>query len=164
MFSKKLQDAINEQINKELYSAYLYLGMSAYFEANNLPGMAKWMRVQFGEEQEHALKFYDFIVDRGGSVELKAIDQPEAELKSPLVVWETTLEHEKKVTGLIHKLYEVALAEKDYAAQVMLQWFISEQVEEEKNATQIVGTLKMTGEKGQALVMLDHQLGRRGGD
>jgi ferritin len=97
-------------------------------------------------------------------VELKAIDQPETEFKSPLVVWETTLEHEKKVTGLIHKLYEVALAEKDYAAQVMLQWFISEQVEEEKNATQIVDTLKMTGEKGQALVMLDHQLGRRGGD
>jgi len=138
--------------------------MSAYFEAHNLPGMAKWMRVQFGEEQEHALKFYDFIVDRGGSVELKAIDQPETEFKSPLVVWETTLEHEKKVTGLIHKLYEVALAEKDYAAQVMLQWFIGEQVEEEKNATEIVETLKMIGEKGQALVMLDRQLGARAAD
>jgi len=164
MLSTKLQDAMNEQINKELYSAYLYLGMSAYFEANNLPGMAKWMRTQFGEEQEHALKFFDFIVDRGGRVELKAIDQPETEFKSPLAVWEATLEHERKVTGLIHSLYEVALAEKDYAAQVMLHWFIDEQVEEEKNVTGIVDTLKMIGEKGQALVMLDRQLGERGED
>lgn len=162
MLSRKLQDALNEQIKNELYSGYLYLAMSAYFEANNLPGFAHWMRVQAGEEQEHALKFFDFIVDRGGRVVLQAIDQPPVEFQSPLAVFEATLVHEQKVTGLINKLYELAVAENDYPAQVMLQWFINEQVEEEKNATQIVETLKMIGEKGQALIMLDRELGQRG--
>ncbi|MBC7233665.1 MAG: ferritin [Chloroflexi bacterium] len=162
MLSKKLQDALNEQIKNELYSGYLYLAMSAYFEANNLPGFAHWMRVQAAEEQDHALKFFDFIVDRGGRVVLQAIDQPPVEFSSPLAVFETTLQHEQKVTGLINALYELAVAENDYPAQVMLQWFINEQVEEEKNATQIVETLKMIGEKGQALIMLDRELGQRG--
>ncbi|MGB9879908.1 MAG: ferritin [Anaerolineae bacterium] len=162
MLSKKLQDALNEQIKNELYSGYLYLAMSAYFEANNLPGFARWMRVQAGEEQAHALRFFDFIVDRGGRVVLQAIDQPPVEFSSPLAVFEATLEHEKKVTGLINRLYELAVAEKDYPAQVMLQWFINEQIEEEKNAAQIVETLKMIGEKGQALIMLDRELGQRG--
>lgn len=162
MLSKKLQQAINEQIKHEMYSAYLYLSMGAYFEAGNLHGMAHWMRVQFGEEQAHALKFFDFVNERGGRVELQAIEQPPLDFKGVLPVFEAVLEHEQKVTGLIYKLYEAALAEKDYAAQVLLQWFISEQVEEEKNATQIVETLKMVGEKGQALVMLDHQLAARG--
>ncbi len=162
MLGKKLQDALNEQIKNELYSGYLYLAMSAYFETNNLPGFAHWMRVQAGEEQEHALKFFDFIVDRGGRVVLHAIDQPPVEFHSPLAVFEATLEHEQKVTGLINKLYELAVAENDYPAQVMLQWFINEQVEEEKNATQIVETLKMIGDKGQALIMLDRELGQRG--
>jgi ferritin len=164
MLSKKLQKAMNEQIKHEMYSAYLYLSMAAYFEAGNLPGMAHWMKLQFGEEQGHALKFFDFVNERGGRVELQAIEQPPVEHKGVMPIFAAVLEHERKVTGLIHKLYEVALAEKDYAAQVMLQWFISEQVEEEKHATQIVETLKMVGEKGQALVMLDHQLGRRGKD
>lgn len=162
MLSKKLQDALNEQIKNELYSGYLYLAMSAYFEANNLPGFARWMRVQAGEEQAHALRFFDFIVERGGRVVLQAIDQPPVEFSSPLAVFEATLEHEKKVTGLINQLYELAVAERDYPAQVMLQWFINEQVEEEKNAAQIVETLKMIGEKGQALIMLDRELGQRG--
>ncbi|MGC8786880.1 MAG: ferritin [Anaerolineae bacterium] len=162
MLSKKLQDALNEQIKNELYSGYLYLAMSAYFEANNLPGFARWMRVQAGEEQAHALRFFDFIVERGGRVVLQAIDQPPVEFSSPLAVFEATLEHEKKVTGLINRLYELAVAEKDYPAQVMLQWFINEQTEEEKNAAQIVETLKMIGEKGQALIMLDRELGQRG--
>ncbi len=162
MLSKKLQGAINEQIKNELYSGYLYLAMSAYFEANNLPGFAGWMRAQAAEEQEHALKFFDFVNERGGRVELQAIDQPPVEFEGPLAIFQTTLEHEKKVTGLINGLYELALAEKDYPAQVMLQWFIDEQVEEEANATHIVETLKMVGEKGQALVMLDRQLGQRG--
>jgi ferritin len=162
MLSKKLQDVLNEQIKNELYSGYLYLAMSAYFEANNLPGFARWMRVQAAEEQAHALKFFDFIVDRGGRVVLQAIDQPPVEFSSPLAVFETTLQHEQKVTGLINALYELAVAENDYPAQVMLQWFINEQVEEEKNATQIVETLKMIGEKGQALIMLDRELGQRG--
>jgi ferritin len=164
MFSKKLQDAMNEQIKKELYSGYLYLAMSAHFEASNLPGFASWMRLQAAEEQEHALKFFDFINERGGRVELQAIDQPPVDFEGPLAVFQTTLEHEKKVTSLINGLYELALAEKDYPAQVMLQWFIDEQVEEEANATQIVETLKMVGEKGQALVMLDRQLGERSED
>ncbi len=164
MLNKKLQDAINEQIKNELYSGYLYLAMSAYFEASNLPGFASWMRLQAAEEQEHALKFFDFVNERGGRVELQAIDQPPLEFESPLAVFEATLEHEKKVTGLIHGLYELALTEKDYPAQVMLQWFIDEQVEEEANATQIVETLKMVGQKGQALVMLDGRLGQRSKD
>lgn len=162
MLNKKLQDALNEQIKNELYSGYLYLAMSAYFEANNLPGFAHWMRVQAAEEQTHALKLFDFVVDHGGRVELQAIDQPPVEFQSPLAVFEATLAHEQKVTGLIYKLYELAIAEHDYPAQVMLQWFINEQVEEEKNATQIVETLKMIGEKGQALVMLDRELSQRG--
>jgi ferritin len=162
MLGKKLQSAINEQIKHELYSGYLYLAMSAYFEAGNLPGFARWMRLQAAEEQEHALKFFDFVNERGGRVELQAIDQPPVEFQLPLAVFEQVLEHEKKVTGLINKLYELALGEKDYPAQVMLQWFIEEQVEEEANATRIVETLKMVGEKGQALVMLDRQLGARG--
>jgi len=164
MLSKKLQDAINEQIKNELYSGYLYLAMSAYFEASSLPGFARWMRLQAAEEQEHALKFFDYVHDRGSRVTLKAIDQPPMDWDSPLAVFEDTLEHERKVTGLINKLYELALEGNDYAAQAMLQWFIEEQVEEEKNAEQIVATLKMVGDKGQALVMVDRALGERGAD
>ncbi len=162
MLSKKLQDAINEQIKNELYSGYLYLAMSAYFEASNLPGFAHWMRMQGAEEQEHALKFFDYVHDRGSRVTLKAIDQPPMDWDSPLAAFQNTLEHERKVTGLINKLYELALEGNDYPTQAMLQWFIEEQVEEEKNAEQIVATLKMAGEKGQALVMMDRALGQRG--
>jgi ferritin len=162
MLSKRLQDAINEQIRNELYSGYLYLAMSAYFEASNLPGFARWMRLQAAEEQEHALKFFDYVHDRGSRVTLKAMDQPPMDWDSPLAVFEDTLQHERKVTGLINKLYELALEGNDYPAQAMLQWFIEEQVEEEKNAEQIVATLKMVGEKGQALVMMDRALGQRG--
>jgi ferritin len=164
MLNKKVEEAINEQIKNELYSGYLYLSMSAYFEANNLPGFARWMRLQAEEEQEHALKFFDFVNDRGGRVVLHAIDQPPVEFESALAIFEQTLEHEQKVTSLIHQLYELALEQNDYPSQVMLQWFIDEQVEEEKNATEIVDTLKMVGDQGQALVMLDRALGRRGKD
>ncbi len=164
MLNEKVQKAMNEQIKNELYSGYLYLSMSAYFEASNLPGFARWMRLQAEEEQEHALRFFDFVHDRGGRVVLQAIDQPPAEFESPSAVFELTLEHERKVTGLIHGLYALALQEKDYASQVMLQWFIDEQVEEEKNAEQIVAKLKMVGQQGQALAMLDRQLGERAAD
>ena len=164
MLSKKVQDAINEQIKNELYSGYLYLAMSADFESKNLPGFAHWMRMQAEEEQEHALKFFDFVNDRGARVVLQAIDQPPVEWESPLAVFEQTLEHEQKVTGLIYQLYELALEENDYPTQVMLQWFIDEQVEEEKNATEIVETLRLAGEKGQALIMMDRALARRGKD
>lgn len=164
MLSQAMQDAINEQIKNELYSAYLYLAMSAYCAANSLPGFAHWLRVQSDEEVAHAMKFFDFVNERGGRVVLHAIDQPPVEFESPREIFEETLAHERKVTAMIHSLYELALEEKDYPAQIMLHWFIDEQVEEESSAAQILDTLSMIGDKGQALVMLDKELGKRGPD
>jgi ferritin len=155
---------MNEQINKELFSSYLYLSMAAYFEDRNLPGFANWMRVQADEEREHAMKFYDFILERGGRVALKAIDAPKTEWNSTLEVAEEVAAHEGKVTASIHALYELALKEKDYPAQVMLQWFISEQVEEEKNAAEIVASLKMIEAHETAVLQLDHRLSKRKGE
>jgi ferritin len=162
--SKKMQDAINEQINAEMYSAYLYLSMSAYFETQNLPGFASWLKVQFHEEQAHALKFYDYVMERGGEVELKAIAKPAAKWDSPMAAFKEVLKHEQHVTALIHKLYEVALEDKDYASQILLQWYISEQVEEEDNASQIVASLERIEAHDTAVLMLDHRLGKRGGE
>ncbi len=162
MISKAMQDAINEQINKELYSSYLYLSMAAHFENQNLAGFAKWMHVQEGEEREHAMKLYSFLVDRGGRVLLKPIAGPETEWKTSLELFKQVASHEAAVTASIHALYEVALKEKDYAAQVMLQWFINEQVEEEKNAGEIVQQLELIDVRGTAVLMLDHRLGKRG--
>jgi ferritin len=162
--NKNMQAAINEQINAELYSAYLYLSMSAYFEGMNLSGFAKWLRVQFEEEQEHALKFYDFVLERGGEVELKAIAKPAATWESPMAAFKEVLKHEQHVTDLIHKLYETALGEKDYASQVLLQWYINEQVEEEANASAIVAAFERIEAHQSGLYQLDHQLGKREGD
>ncbi len=162
MISKTLQDAINDQINKELYSSYLYLSMAAYFESKNLPGFSKWMRVQEGEERGHAMRLYQFLVDRGGRVMLEAIAAPETEWKTLLDLFKQVAEHEAKVTASINGLYELALKEKDYAAQMALQWFITEQVEEEKNAADIVQQLELVETRGTAVLMLDHQLGKRG--
>ena len=164
MFSKTVQDAMNEQIKNELYSAYLYLSMSAYSESMGLPGVAHWMRAQAQEEQGHAMRFYRFIVERGGRVELQAIDQPPAEYGSPLDLFEKTLAHEQKVTGLINDIYALAVREEDYASQIFMQWFITEQVEEEQNATQILEVLRMTGDSAQGLLMLDRELGQRQAD
>ncbi len=164
MLNKNVQDVINEQIKNELYSSYLYLAMSAYFEAQNLPGCAHWMRMQSNEEVAHAMKFFDFIFDRGGRVTLKAIDQPAFEWKSPLAAFEQAYEHEQKVTSMINNIYAVATKENDYPTQVMLHWFIDEQVEEEKNASTIVEQLKMIGDHTNGLLMLDHRLGEHGGD
>jgi ferritin len=161
MISKPLQDALHEQINFELFSAYLYLSMSAHFEAQNLPGFANWMRVQYQEETGHAMKFYKYVFDRGGVVTLKAISQPATKFKTPVDIFKQVLEHEKKVTALIHKLYELALKEKDYAAQSFLQWFINEQVEEEKNAADIIAMLEMVGDSPVSMIMADRQLGAR---
>jgi ferritin len=158
-----MQNAINEQIKAEFYSAYMYLSMSSYFESRNLHGFAKWLRVQFQEEQVHALKFYDYMIERGGHVHLGALTQPPVEWEGNLEAFQAVLEHEQKVTGMINKLYEVALKQKDYASQVMLQWFISEQVEEEKNASDIIEQLLLIDARGTAVLMLDHQLGKRGG-
>jgi len=164
MISKAMQDGINEQINKELYSSYLYLSMAAYFENKNLPGFAHWMRVQEGEEREHAMKFYDFLLERGGTISLKAIDAPPAAWKSDLELFKEVATHEAKVTGLINALYELALKEKDYPSQVLLQWYITEQVEEEKNAAEIVASLEMIDRHETAVLQLDHRLGKRGSD
>jgi len=155
---------MNDQINKELYSSYLYLSMAAYFEDRNLPGFAHWMRIQETEEREHAMKLYDFLLERGGKVALKAIDAPKTEWASTLEVAQEVAAHEAKVTASIHALYETALKEKDYPTQVMLQWFITEQVEEEKNAAEIVANLKLIEERGTAVLMLDHRLSKRGGE
>ena len=164
LINKTVQDAINEQIKNELYSAYLYLSMAAYFESINLSGFSNWMKVQAAEEQEHAMKFYEYIFERGGRVQLKAIDQPPAEWKSPMDAFQEVLAHEQKVTAMIHNLYAVALKENDYASQIMLQWFITEQVEEEKNAAAIIEQLKMITAHETAILMLDHDLGKRSAD
>jgi ferritin len=164
MFSKPVLDAMNDQINKELFSSYLYLSMAAYFEDKNLPGFGHWLRRQADEERGHGMKFYDFILERGGRVTLKAIDAPKTDWKSSVEVFEEVAAHEAKVTASIHALYELALKEKDYPAQVMLQWFITEQVEEEKNAAEILANLRLIEERGTAVLMLDHRLGKRSGE
>lgn len=161
--SKKMQDAINEQIKEEFFSAYIYLSMAAYCESINLPGFAAWMQAQSQEEMEHAMKFYGFIHDRGGRVILEALDQPPAEFDGPLGVFEKTLEHEQYITGRIHKLYALAVEENDYASLSTLQWFGDEQVEEEKTATEILELVKTMGDHKQGLIMLDRQLAQRGG-
>jgi len=164
MIGKAVQDSINEQINKEWYSAILYLSMAAFFEDKNLPGFAHWMRLQADEERTHAMKFYDHLIERGGRVLLKAIAAPGTDWKSNLEVFQEAQAHEAKVTASINALYELALKEKDYPAQVLLQWFITEQVEEEKNAAEIVAQLEMVEARGTAVLMLDHRLAKRGGE
>jgi ferritin len=164
MLSKPVQDAINEQIKNELYSAYLYLSMATHFESTNLSGFAHWMKIQATEEVKHAMKFFEYVFERGGKVTLKAIDQPPADFKSPVEIFKSAHKHEQKVTGMIHKLYELALKENDYPSQVMLQWFIKEQVEEEKTAEGIVEQLKMAGDSSAALLMADRQFAARKAD
>jgi len=164
MIDKEMLARINDQINKELYSAYLYLSMTAYFESANLAGFAHWMRVQANEEMEHAMKFYDYVYDRGGQVVLEAIEKPPAEFDSPLDVFTKVYAHEQKVTGLINGLYKLALEKSDYPSQTFLHWFIDEQVEEEKNADAIVQRLKLVGEKAHGLLLLDRELAARGAD
>jgi ferritin len=161
MLSKALQDAVNEQIKHELQSAYLYLGMSLYTESINLSGFAAWLRVQWQEELGHAMKLMDIVHDRDGRVTLQAIEKPPAEYKSPLDVFQQVLAHEQKITASVNRLYESAIKENDYAAQVEIQWFIKEQVEEEKKALAIVEQLKMIGESGTPLLMIDRQLAAR---
>ncbi|MCK6558175.1 ferritin [candidate division KSB1 bacterium] len=161
MLKQTVQDALNEQIKAELESAYVYLAMSAYSESVNLRGFASWMRGQSQEELGHALKLFDFVNDRGGRVTLQALAQPPADYKSALDMMEHTLNHEQKVSGLINRLYELALKESDYPTQAHLQWFITEQVEEEKTAQEIVEQLRMIGNHTPGLLMLDRQMGQR---
>lgn len=162
MADKKLNHALNEQIKHELDSAYLYLSMASYCESINLDGFSGWMKSQSTEEYEHAMKFYDFLHERGADVELLPIEKPPESFGSPLELFEKALENEQRVTKLIHKLYETALDEKDYPAQVMLHWFIQEQVEEEDMVNKIIERLKLAGDQGAALLMMDRQLAQRG--
>lgn len=164
MLNPTVQQALNDQVQKELHSAYIYLSMAAYFEAENLAGAASWMRQQASEEQAHAMKIFDFIIDRGGRAALQAIDAPPADFASPLAVFQASYAHEQKVTKSIHDLYALAVQEGDYPTQVMLQWFIDEQVEEEKNASAIMAQLQMVGDSPAALLMIDRQLAARAGD
>lgn len=161
MISKKIETAINNQINAEFYSAFLYLSMAAYCDSKSFKGMANWLNVQYQEELTHALKLYNFILDRGGAVELRAIKKPPATFKSILSVFEGAYEHEKLVTGLINDLYALAKQEKDFASEEMLHWFISEQVEEEANTSEIADNLKHVGNDGNGLLALDQKLGAR---
>src|ERR687894_1531310 len=155
---------MNEQIKNEFYSAYQYLAMAAYCESANLPGFAQWMRTQSQEETEHAMKFYDFILDRNGRVVLQAIEGPVIEFGSPLEVFEQALEQEQQVTGQINELYGLTTSENDYATQAFLQWFLTEQVEEEKNVGDVLETLNMIGDEGEALFLFDRELGKRGNE
>jgi ferritin len=162
MIAQRVENALNEQINAEIYSAYLYLAMAAHFESENLSGFAQWMRVQTQEEEAHARKLFDYVLERGGKVALKAIDAPPSEWKSPLAAFEAAHEHEQFITDRINKLAELAVEQNDHAAGVFLQWYISEQVEEEASVDRIVRTLKATNEAPGALYMIDRELGRRG--
>lgn len=161
MIPGKLLNGLNDQIKHEFYASHLYLAMSAHFEAENLPGFAHWMRLQHEEEHQHAMRIFDFINNRDERVVLQGIDQPPSEFGTPLEIFQQALEHERKVTGQINELYRLAIEEGDYASQSMLQWFVDEQVEEEKVTGDIVDQLKLVGGESTALFMLDRELGAR---
>jgi ferritin len=161
MLAEKMQTALNGQLNAELYSSYLYLSMNAYFKSVNLDGFANWMYYQAQEELQHSLKFYDFIIQRGGKVQLQQIAAPPTEWSSPLAVFEATLEHEQKVTGLINNLVDVAHEERDHATNIFLQWFVSEQVEEEESVGGVLEQLKLMGDAKGGLFMIDRELAKR---
>ncbi|MCZ0936367.1 MAG: ferritin [Gemmatimonadetes bacterium] len=164
MIGTRMQAALNGQITQELYASQVYLSMCAHFEGEGLPGFARWMREQAEEERAHALRIFDFMHDREGQVSLEAIDAPPSEFGSPLEVFQAALGHERKVTGMIGDLYRLAMDEADYPAQVMLQWFVNEQVEEEKTISDIVDRLRLAGDDKSALLMLETELGQRTGD
>ncbi len=161
MLKKKILKALNEQINAEMYSSYLYLSMESYFQSVSLGGFAAWMRAQVQEELMHAMKFYDFVNERGGRVTLNAINKPERDWESPLAAFQHILRHEQLVTSLINDLVDLAAREKDHATGIFLQWFVSEQVEEEATVGEIVNRLELIGNDSSGLFFLDAELGKR---
>jgi ferritin len=161
MLSKKILKALNEQITKELYSSYLYLQMAAWFDHNTLPGFANWMKVQAQEETAHAMIFYNYVSERGGLIDLGAIDKPTSGYKTAKDIFAKTCEHESLVTSSINNIMSLAIEEKDYATKARLDWFISEQVEEEANAAELLGKITRIGEEGNAIFMLDKDLATR---
>ena len=164
MLKEPVEDALNEQINAELYSSYLYLSMAAYYEDEGLPGFASWMRAQADEENAHAMRIYDFIIDRDGRVMLDNIDSPPTEWSSPTAAFEAAYEHEVEITAMIDDLVALAREENDTATENMLQWFVAEQVEEEATAQGVLDKLKHIGDDGPGLLMVDQELGQRGGN
>jgi ferritin len=162
MLSEKLQNALNHQLNAELYSSYLYLSMSAYFAHIDLEGFAHWMYVQAQEEALHAKKFYDFINQRGGRVKLTQIDAPPTDWESPVAVFENTLDHERKVTSLINELMDTVMEERDHATSIFLQWFVTEQVEEEESVGSVLQKLDLLKDSKNGLFMIDRELMQRG--
>lgn len=161
MINKKIEQAFNDQLNAETFSAYLYWSMSAALEEMNLPGFASWMRIQVQEEMAHAMKFYDQIIERGGKVKLVAIDGPQTEWDSVKAVAEGVLKHEQHVTGLINDLMDLSIAKKDHAATMFIQWFVSEQVEEEATAMEMLGKLEIAGDTAGGLYLLDKEMAGR---
>lgn len=161
MMPKTMQDALNEQMKHEFYSSYLYLSMSAFCDTMNLPGLSRWMRAQAQEEAKHAMKIFDHLLDRGGRVELARIDRPPAQFSSPRDVFEQAHRHEQQVTESINKVYGLAMDERDFASRVFLDWFVQEQVEEEKTSGLLAEQLRMVGEDRPGLLMFDRELGQR---
>ncbi len=161
MLSEKMEKALNEQLNKELYSAYLYLSMSAHSTHIGLPGFANWFMVQYREEMDHAMKIYRYINDQGGKVKLAAIDEPPSEFEGAMDMFQKTLQHEQFITKSIHELMDLAIQEKDHATQIFLQWFVTEQIEEEGNDNEIIAKLELAGKEGNGLFMIDKELATR---
>lgn len=161
MISKKLEKAINEQINREIFSEYLYISMQAWFAHQTLDGFANWMDAQGKEERFHAMKFFNYLLERGGKVELKPIAGPTVDFDNPLNAFQMAYEHEQYVTKSINELMDLAVKENDHATKSFLQWFVDEQVEEEAAADKIVNMLKMVGDNGYGIMMLDRELGQR---
>ena len=164
MLSERMQQALNEQINREFFASYLYLAMAAHFEEQSLDGFARWMYAQSEEEYGHAMRILRHVLERGGHVELAPIAAPPAEFGAPLDVFQQSLDHERKVTGHIHDIYRLAMEEQDYAAQSLMEWFVNEQVEEEDTVGRIVDRLRMAGDDRAAILMLDAELGSRQGE
>jgi ferritin len=162
MISKKMQGAVNQQINKELYSAYLYLAMSVDAELKGFKGAGKWFRIQYQEETGHGMKFMQYLLDQGAAVALEQIAKPPTEFASLLDMFQKTLKHEEGVTKSINALMDLAIAENDHATRILLDWYVTEQVEEEKNDTEVIAMLKMAGTSAGTLLMIDKQLGKRG--
>jgi len=161
MMKQKIEDAFNAHLNAEAFSAYLYMSMSAYFQSINMKGMGHWMRLQADEETMHQMKFFDYILARGGKVVLDQINAPQTEWESPLAAFEAALAHEEMISDKINKLVDLSLEESDHASNAFLQWFVTEQVEEEESVSEIVDQLKIVEKDGGALFMLDRELGQR---
>ena len=161
MLSERMVEALNKQVNREIYSAYLYLSMASYSTFRGLKGFANWFMVQYQEEMTHAMRFYDHVNDQGRQVRLMAVAEPPTEFGSPLEMFEKVLEHEKFVTKCINDLVNLSIEEKDHATKIFLQWFVTEQIEEEANDNDIIAKLKLVGREGNGLFMIDKELATR---